>query len=70
MKKGTTQGFRKPYSTDQSVSEQHDAWISFRCKLVPKSYIHTCSTQLTAPGLSRVEPMPSEFKGFAISSLL
>jgi len=29
----STKGFRKPYSTDQSVSEQHDAQISLRIKL-------------------------------------
>jgi len=51
-KKKSTRGSCKAYSTDQSVSEQHDARISFRARLVQKSYIHTCSTQVTAPGLS------------------
>ena len=52
--KRSAKGFCKPYSMDQSVSEQHGAWILSRCKFLQKSYIHTCSTPVTAERLGFV----------------
>jgi len=43
---------KKPYSLDQSCSKQNIHWTLCVRRCVQESYIHTCLTQVTVPGLS------------------